>query len=168
MNRLNRRTVLKLLGCLALGGATGCTVGDQGTKREVPSADMDKLTADNNAFAFDLYGKLRTHDGNLFLSPASISTALAMTYAGAAGETEKQMAKALHFTLPEERLHAAFASLLRELNGRGADAKERGYQMSVANALWGQQGYAWKEEFLKVTRENYGAGLREVDFAKAT
>jgi serine protease inhibitor len=167
MNHLDRRTALKILGCVALGGASGCAVEDQSTKREAPAADMDKLAADNNAFAFDLYGTLRTHEGNLFLSPASISTALAMTYAGADGETEKQMAKAMHFTLPEGKLHAAFASVLDELNGRRKDANQRGYQLSMANALWGQQGYAWKQEFLKVARDSYGAGLREVDFAKA-
>jgi len=168
MNRLDRRTALKFLGCLVLGGATGCTVEDQSTKREAPAADMQQLAADNNAFAFDLYGTLRASEGNLFLSPASTSTALAMTYAGAAGETEKQMAKAMHFTLPEGKLHSAFATLVRKLNGSGADANQRGYQLSMANALWGQQGYTWKDEFLNVTRENYGAGLREVDFAKAT
>jgi serpin B len=167
MNHLDRRAALKILGCVALGGATGCAVEDQSTKREAPAADIEKLATDNNVFAFDLYGKLRTNEGNLFLSPASISTALAMTYAGAAGETEMQIAKAMHFTLPEAKLHTAFAALLRELNGSGADANQRGYQMSVANALWGQQGYAWKQEFLKVTRDSYGAGLREVDFAKS-
>jgi len=80
--------------------------------RQEPSAaaydDMKALPASNNAFAVDLYQKLRTQDGNLFFSPYSISVALAMTYAGARGETETQMASTMHFDLPQERLHPAF------------------------------------------------------------
>src|SRR5262245_8080949 len=167
MNRFDRRTVLKLLGVAALGGTSGC-FAEAEQKIKPVNPDMDKLAADNNAFAIDLYAKLRGDEGNLFLSPASISTALAMTYAGAEGQTEKQMAKAMHFTLPEPKLHAAFEALIGQLTGQGSDAAKRGYQLSIANALWGQQGQSWKEDFLKLTRTHYGAGLREVNFAGAT
>ena len=61
--------------------------------------------AGNSAFAFDLYRTLSSEDGNLFFSPYSISQALAMTYAGARGETERQMADTLHFALPQDALH---------------------------------------------------------------
>ena len=92
--------------------------------------DRHIIVAGNNQFAFELYAKLKDDakavgpDGNLFLSPYSISTALAMTWAGARGETEKQMAKALHFTLPQDRLHAAFGALEKKLNKGG---KKGGY-----------------------------------------
>jgi len=118
----------------------------------------------NNAFALDLYGKLREREGNLFFSPFSISTALAMTYAGARGETEAQMAKVLHFPPGREKLHPACKTLIDDLNAR---QEKGGYELSVANALWGQKGYGFGKVFLHVTRTYYGAGLNEVDFVKA-
>jgi serpin B len=128
-------------------------------------ADVAAVVGGNTEFAFDLYAKLRDKDGNLFYSPESISTALAMTYAGARGETADEMTKTLHFTLKEGRLHPAFHTLIEELNGAG---KKRGYQLNVANALWGQKGFGFLPAFLKLTKDNYGAGLQEVDFAGAT
>jgi serpin B len=87
-----------------------------------------------------------------------------MTYAGARGDTEAQMADVLNFTLGQTRLHQAMKSLMDSLR---VDPDEAGYELSVANALWGQKGYGFLEEFLKTTRRNYGAGLQEVDFAAA-
>jgi serpin B len=74
----------------------------------------------NNQFAVDLYAQLREQPSNLFFSPASISTALAMTYAGARGQTAEQMARVLHFPAHQEKLHEAFAAIQRGLNGAGA------------------------------------------------
>jgi hypothetical protein len=76
------------------------------------SPDQTAVAEGNNAFAVDLYGQLRKQDGNLFFSPESISTAFAMAYAGARGTTAPQMATALHFTLPPDRLHPAMGALL--------------------------------------------------------
>lgn len=70
----------------------------------------------------------------------------------------------LRFTLPQERLHPTFARLNWELAGNNP---KRPYELFVANALWGQQGYAFQRDFLRITRDNYGAGLREIDFAKS-
>jgi serpin B len=125
--------------------------------------DKNAVVKGNNTFAFELYGKLRSADGNLFLSPYSISSALAMTYAGARAETRAQMAKVLHFDGDDTHLHSTFRDLNTCLNAEG-----KSYEISVANALWGQQGYAFLDEFLKLTKDNYGAGLNEVDFVKAT
>ena len=108
--------------------------------------------------------RLRTEEGNLFLSPYSTSTALAMTYAGARGETEQQMAEVLHFTLGQERQHPAFAAL--ESTVRAA-SNAPACTLHVANALWGQQGCGFRDEFLELNRRHYGAGFREVDFAAA-
>jgi hypothetical protein len=79
-----------------------------------PSADVLSVAEDNNRFALDLYARLRTgQSDNLFFSPASLSTALAMTYSGARGQTAEQMAKVLHFALPQDKLHPAFGDLPR-------------------------------------------------------
>lgn len=146
-SRATRRTALLLL--LALVPA-------------LPAAEKSPVVEDNNAFAFDLYAQLRNREGNLFFSPFSVSTALAMTYAGAREKTAEEMAKTLHFTTEGKLLHPEFSRLIGDLNTRG---KTQGYQLSVANALWGQKGKTPLPEFLKLTEANYGAGFREVDFA---
>jgi serpin B len=130
-----------------------------------PPAPSDRAAAvdGNNAFAVALYGQLRDQSGNLFFSPASVSTALAMTYAGARGITAAEMAKTLHFTLPPERLHPAMGALLADLN-----ASHNGYQLRVADALWVQRGYPMLDGFLKLNKDNYGAGFNQVDFKQAT
>jgi len=137
---------------------------------EVAAPDLADLVGGNSAFAFDLYQALRKKDGNLFYSPYSISLALAMTYAGARGETERQMAGALHFVLPQEWLHPAFNSLDQALASRGQGAQGqdgKGFRLNVVNAIWGQQGYQFLPAFLDLLAENYGAGLRVLDFASA-
>ena len=130
-----------------------------------PSATADRtaLTEGNNVFAVALYGRLRQQSGNLFFSPESISTALAMAYAGAHGSTASEMAKTLHFTLPPDKLHPAMGALLRDLN-----ATHEGYQLSVANALWAQQGYTFLDDFLSLLKTDYAAGLNQVNFKGAT
>jgi len=128
-----------------------------------PPAARAVVVEGDNTFAFDLYGQLRHRDGNLFFSPASISTALAMAYAGARGDTASEMAKTLHFTLPQAQLHPAMGALLSDLN-----AVHDGYQLSVANALWAQRGSTFREDFLKIMNNDYGAGLNQVDFKTST
>ena len=128
------------------------------------AADRDDLAKGNTIFALELYQELAKKDGNLFLSPYSISTALGMTYAGARGDTEKEMAKVLHFR-EQEKLHAAFAELIKAVNG---DEKDRPYQLYTANMLWGQKGEGFLPGFLDVAQRHYGAGLIEVDFIRAT
>jgi len=130
------------------------------------AAGRTAVVQGNTQFALELYGQLRSKEGNLFCSPFSISTALAMTSAGARGDTLAQMEKVLH--LPDQkRLHPALAALLKQANGSGS-AKKRGYQLSTANALWGQKGYPFLADFLKLNKKYYGAGLRHVDFSGGT
>ncbi len=126
-----------------------------------PSPDEAELVKGNNTFAVELYGQLARKTGNLFFSPASISTALAMAYAGAAGGTAAEMQKALQFTLPPDRLHPAMGALLNSLN-----ASHPGYQLRVADALWAQEGEAFLPAYLAMTSAHYGAGFHPVDFAK--
>ena len=121
------------------------------------------LTRDNGAFAVDLYRQLCQDDGNLVFSPYSVTSGLAMAYAGARGETAAEMAAALHFGLPPAELHAAMGRLERQL---AAINLGHWCKFAVANALWGQEGFAYKEDFLAIMESAYGAPLREVDFER--
>jgi serpin B len=131
----------------------------------VPPTDLSALAAGNNQFAFDLYRSLSGGQSNLFLSPYSISLALAMTFAGATGTTASQMAETMHFTLSPSSLHPAFNAYSQDLQSRASNSKEgTPFELHVANSLWGQRSVAFRPEFLDLLAENYGAGLRLVDF----
>ena len=125
------------------------------------SSDHGDLVAGNTAFAIDLYQQLCRQEGNLFFSPYSISTALAMTYAGARGETEAQMAQALHFELGQDALHPAFAALQGRLDAVQASGD---VQLSIANALWPHVDYPFLKSFLDLTRLQYGVSLVTLDY----
>jgi serine protease inhibitor len=125
--------------------------------------DPMALTESNNAFAVDLYSQLREQPGNLFFSPASISTTFAMAYAGSGGSTATEMAATLHFTDPPEKLHPAMGALLATFN-----APHDSYQLRVADALWAQQGEHFLPAFLQITKTDYAAGLHTVDFEHAS
>ena len=99
---------------------------------------------------------------NLLVSPLSISTALAMTYSGVRGNTATQIADVLHWTLPDERLHAAIGGLQADLN-----TPREGYELSVVNRLFGQSGYPFKQPFLDTVRDAYAVPLEELNFAGA-
>jgi len=140
------------------------------TSPEVSQDNLRLLVDGNSAFAFDLYQTLREENDNIFYSPHSISLALAMTYAGARGETAQQMADTLYYLLSQEQLHSAFNSLDLELDKRGEGAKGKdseGFRLNIVNAIWGQENYEFLAQFLDVLAENYGAGLRPLDFMNA-
>ena len=141
------------------------------TSPDVSTGEQALLVEGNSAFAFELYKALGEEEGNLFYSPYSISLALAMTYAGASGETAQQMADTLHFLLGQEKLHPAFNWLDAELakRGEGAEGKDgEGFRLNIVNAIWGQKDYEFLTDFLDVLAENYGAGLRILDFITET
>ena len=139
------------------------------TEPDVAEDDLATLIRGNSDFAFDLYHVLRGGDGNLVYSPHSISVALAMTYAGARGETEQEMAEALSFLLAQEPLHPTFNALDLALNAppragfaTGGDPLE----LSIANSLWGQHGFEFLAPFLDTLAQHYGAGMRLVDYQR--
>jgi len=145
------------------------------TSPEVSEGDLALLTEGNSAFAFELYQALRqqedNQDDNLFYSPYSISVALAMTYAGARGDTAEEMADILRFLLDQNSLHPAFNWLDTELASRGEGAQGadgEAFRLNIVNAIWGQKDYSFLTEFLDVLAENYGAGLRVLDFINET
>ncbi|SEO52026.1 serpin B [Halogranum amylolyticum] len=183
----NRRDLLALSGALAAGGLlAGCLAPVQGddtvtvesdespvTPDDVGDDVLRRLVADNTDFALDLHGTLAEADpnANRFVSPYSVSVALAMTYAGARGETRQQMGQTLRFSLAREKLHPAFHTLRGQVNGEtdgdaeSDDSEPRPFTLTGANALWGQEGYPWRDAYLATVEANYGAGLHAVDFA---
>ena len=132
---------------------------------QAPVDDLRELTRGNTEFAFDLYRELSSSDGNLFFSPHSISSALAMTYGGARGDTEAAMAETLRLTLPQERLHPAFGALDHALADRGASGKEGDFRLNAANAVWAQDGHPFRASYLDLVKDSYGAEVALADFA---
>ena len=139
--------------------------GPAGLKAVVPNVDQGTVVAGNTAFALNLYQRLGRNfkAANIVFSPYSISIALAMTYAGARGQTKAQMAKALGFSLPDDRFHAAFGRLGRTIMA-GQGGADKGWQLNIANALWPQKGYPFLNGFLNVINRNYGRGLFPLDY----
>jgi serpin B len=132
---------------------------------------IEKLAHGNAEFGLSLLSSLAEKDPNenQFCSPFSVSVALAMTYAGARGETRDGIANALQFPLADESLHAAFG----ETNKRLETTDERvdteanqgtPFQLTTANAIWGQEDYPWRDDFLATLRTYYDAGLHVCDF----
>jgi len=149
---------LALLVALVIGALTTAMFSE-----EKKDADKTALIKGNNEFALDLYAKLKDlKKGNLFFSPYSISAALAMTYAGARGDTAKQMEKVLRFPFGQDKLHTTFNALIEGIQ------KQKGIELSIANALWGQKGYSFLDEFLNLVKKSYNAGFQQVDFENET
>ena len=149
----------------------GCVAAESEPLNE-ESDKQGMIVQGNNTFALDLYAKLQETDGNVFFSPYSISTALAMTYAGAREQTATQMVEVLHFPvktqpggLGRQQFALVFGELVKKLNTRGEDGA---YELSVANALWGQKDYGFLTKFLELVEKHYGGQLNEVDFVGAT
>lgn len=139
------------------------------------ASELETLAKSRANFAVDIYQAVRKQpenvDKDIFLSPHSVSIALAMTYAGARGETATEMKKALHFDLPDERLHTAFDYLDLALESRGKDARGKDgepFRLNITNSIWGQKETPFETAFLDTLAVNYGAGLNIVDFIGAT
>ena len=137
------------------------------------SGDTAELVSGNTDFALDLYTELRqTTDGNLLVSPYSVSLALAMVYLGAEGETATQMADTLGFTLDPSDLAAAFRGLSSDLEERGTveEDEDKGVAargLSIANSLWGEASYPFSQGYMVSLDDSFGAELNLVDFADA-
>lgn len=134
--------------------------GDPACKKASPA---EALTKGNNIFALNLYQQLKSSEGNLFFSPYSIRTALAMTYVGARGETAEQMKTALNFTLDDAELHRTFADSINALNTGGGCS----YEMNIANSLWVEKTHAFLQTFIDANKNTFNGGLEQVDFINA-
>lgn len=191
---MNRRQLLAVSGALAAATLAGCTGGDgqtpkqngggvgvpdenEGTPTDQPAVDgnpqadselLAELAAGNATFALDLHQRL-ADGGNQFFSPYSISVALAMTFAGARGDTREEMRDVLQYTLGEE-VHAGFGDLQAALAARettqdpGDEEEVDAFRLEAANALWGAEGVEFAEEYLATLDDSYGAGLKRAAF----
>lgn len=118
------------------------------------------LASDNNIFAVNLFNNINNSQKNIFLSPYSISIALAMTYSGAKGNTEKQMADVLNYKLSQKELHEAFSILEKKLSQSSSDGNE----LKITNAIWKEKSFIFLASFLDVIKTNYGPVFFDVDF----
>lgn len=203
---LNRRALLAATGMAAAAVLAGCADEDPDSTEEpvetptdtptdtpsedppeeslpegrpsAPTEELSELVAGNADFAVELHEQLAADDAddNVFVSPYSVSMALAMTYAGADGPAETAMRETLGFSLGPDT-HQTFGALRSELDDRETTAAGPGadddadddevdaFQLAVANALWGAAEYPFDEAFLDVVDDHYGGGFNEADFA---
>ena len=180
------RNTLPIL-CVLLALASGCSSSSntdtsnhppmassaltRDTSPNVSSEDLAALRDGNTAFAADLYATLRNDPSfankNLFFSPYSISVALAMTYAGARGQTASELKNTMHFTLPNDQLHAAFNAVDLSLSSRRAATNGQvPLTLNVANSMWGAPQTTFEQPFLDTLAVDYGTGVYLTDFAK--
>lgn len=137
----------------------------------VDPATVAQVTRDGAAFGLELHQRLvdgKAKGANLFYSAHSVSSAFAMLYAGARGATEQEIAKVLHFTLPQSELHPAMNKVALELESRAADGGEgsdgKGFRLNMNNSFWGEQTTTWEAPYLDTLAVNYDAGIKLVDF----
>ena len=142
------------------------------------AADFDLAATATNQFGVDLHRQLATGDENLCVSPYSIQSALAMTFVGAEGETRTEMARVLHFPTEGDAIHASFASLQRSLEEMAKETAKIADQskktggpsepitLAIANRLFAQSGYDFRDSFRELIQKFYGAPFESVDFGK--
>lgn len=138
-------------------------------RTDVTSSELDVLVDGDTALAFDLF-RIARDDGNTLLSPSSISAALTMTLAGARGGTAAEMREVLHINMTDDRIHTARNELDLQLASppeKLPGDERQPLTISVANSLWGQSDYPFRDEFLKLLAEHYGAGMNLADFNTA-
>jgi len=122
-----------------------------------------EIAEGNNKFTFKLFKELKSDTNkNLFYSPFSISTALAMVYAGARSETAFQISQTLNFP-QSEKFHTDYKQLLNELNER----TEGKIKLNIANGLWAQKNFKFLDSYFNIVKSNYSSELKNVDFADA-
>jgi serpin B len=156
--------------CAALIALTGCgedsvtDTGSGGGGGGGASTNLALRIERTNDFAFKLYQQLKPSGDNLLISPHSIVVAFAMTYAGARGSTEREMADVLCFQYPPVGFHSALRELNELLMSRGGPEPNESFKLSIANGCWGREDLYYVQSYLDTLSEYYGAGLRFLDF----
>src|SRR5436309_6200562 len=153
--------LVALVGCGTVKHSPSDGRADPRSPANVPAGDAAALRADNAVFAGRLLAAVASGKEAVALSPFSISEALAMTFAGARGETARQIQQALDFRLPGARLHNAFNGVDQAL----ATVSGPRVTLSIDNALYGQKGEPFRAAFLALVAGDYGAVMTVVDYA---
>jgi len=130
---------------------------------QVTKPGVDSIVKTNNEFTFDLFSRYKTETGNIFFSPYSISSALAMVYEGAKGKTAEEIQNVFHFPSDASIRRSALAKINNTLN-----AENKNYKLSVANALWAQKGFQLLGDYVTLIKTYYGGKVMNVDFIKET
>ena len=163
MTRMKHFLILQVFGALIAAMSNGAT-------------GYDLAATATNKLAVDLHRQLATGNDNLCVSPYSVESALAMTFAGADGETRSEMARVLHFPSDASGIPASFASLqhsLEEMSAKTAELVKQSKRfggpsepitLSIANRLFAQKGYDFREPFLALVKQNFGAAFELLDF----
>jgi len=125
--------------------------------------DASSVVNANNQFAFELYSKYKSETGNIFFSPYSISTALAMTFEGAKGQTADEMQAVFHFPKDDTLRRSSFQQIYKEIN-----KKDKPYTLKTANALWAQKDYAFLDSYFSLVKQYYGGNVTNLDFKTKT
>ena len=121
------------------------------------------IASATNQFAFDLYLNLKDSAGNIFFSPFSLSTAMAMTYEGARGQTAQEIKQVFHYPESLEVMREEFAGIINLIN-----KEDKKYELHTANALWTQKGYPLLTEYVSTVEKYYGGKVTDLDFARET
>ncbi len=132
-------------------------VDDNGVTPEEVSTVIEA----NNKFALDLYSRYKMKEDNIFFSPYSISTALAMTYEGAKGQTAEEMRSVFYFPEDDDERRSSYANLYKEINKEGKE-----YKLNTANALWAEHSFQFLDEYFNIVEEYYGGKVTNLDFKK--
>lgn len=151
---------LLVLQAVAAAGAEKAADGEEAVNAKA----VEAVVEGNTEFAVRLYLELSGEEGNLFFSPYSLSTALAMVYGGADGETETQMRLAMFFGPNSAVYHNAYGALIERLNKQG---QKGDYRLLIANALWAQEDFRFLDSYLELVRENYNAKAERVNYLTA-
>ncbi len=121
----------------------------------------NNISHNNNLFAFDLYERISAvENGNIFFSPFSISTCLAMTYAGSDGNTAEEIGKVFRFLANDTHFHSLYSQYIKTIKDNAGD----NIQLRIANRLWGEKQYKFLNTFIKLTETFYDAPMERLDF----
>ena len=141
--------------------------GSRATAQDTSGSTAQTVAAADAAFALRLYHELAARSDNLIYSPYSISTALSMTYGGAGGATAEQLAAVLGVGSDPAAWHAGRNDIGSFLDRPPTDNSGSSTPLTIeaANALFGQDGFAFKPDYLDLLAGDYGAGLQAINFA---